>query len=133
MWSPTVPVCLLREWPLALSVQNEKERIMSDSTMDQAKVNLVNYVSLRLAESQRGTLTDDIGRIVAIAAQLFAAIERQTHLIEEELVIACGEQARPFAQSAFNDRLRTCAMGLDASLHEIAINLKQRAVESSNA
>jgi hypothetical protein len=95
--------------------------------MAEARVNLVHDVSERLASAARGTLADDIGRIVAIAGQLFLAIERQTHLIEEELVIACGEQARPIAQSAFQDRLTTCANGLDVSLHEIALNLKQRA------
>jgi hypothetical protein len=100
---------------------------MNIDTMAEAEVNLVHEVSRRLSSVERGTLVDDIGRIVAIAAQLFSAIERQTHLIEEELVIACGEQARPFAQSAFQDRLTTCARGLDVSLHEIALNLKQRA------
>jgi hypothetical protein len=100
---------------------------MSTETIAEAKDNLVIEVSKRLTSSTRGTLADDIGRIVAIAAQLFSAIERQTHMIEEELVIACGEQARPFAQSAFQDRLTTCAKGLDTSLHEIALNLKQRA------
>ena len=100
---------------------------MSVATMAEAKVNLVHDVSERLSSASRGTLVDDIGRIVAIAAQLFSAIERQTHFIEEELVIACGEQARPFAQSAFQERLTTCANGLDVSLHEIAVNLKQRA------
>jgi hypothetical protein len=95
--------------------------------MDEAKVNLVHEASSRLSSAPRATLTDDIGRIVAIAAKLFAAIERQTHVIEEELVIACGEQARPFAQSVFHDRLTTCAKGLDVSLHELALNLKQRA------
>jgi hypothetical protein len=77
---------------------------MSIETLDGAKVSLVHEVSLRLARAERGTLADDLGRIVNIAAQLFFAIEHQTHLIEEELVIACGEQARPFADSAFTDR-----------------------------
>jgi hypothetical protein len=104
--------------------------MISTPTQDrlaEAKVNLVHEVSERLTSAARGTLADDIGRIVAIAAQLFSAIERQTHLIEEELVIACGEQARPFARSTLQDRLTTCANGLDVSLHDIALNLKQRA------
>jgi hypothetical protein len=100
---------------------------MGIATLDEARVNLVHDVTKRLSSAERGSLTDDVGRIVAIVAQLFSAIERQTHLIEEELVIACGEQARPFAQSAFQERLTTCARGIDVSLHQIALNLKQRA------
>ena len=101
--------------------------MLRPESLAESKVNLVNEVTGRLSLDERGTLAADIGRIVAIVAQLFSAIERQTHLIEEELVIACGEQARPFAQFAFQERLTTRAKGLDVSLHDIALNLKRRA------
>jgi hypothetical protein len=101
--------------------------VVSIDDLAEAKVNHEHDVSERLTSAARATLADDIGRIVAIVAQLFSAIERHTHLIEEELVIACGEQARPFAQSTLQDRLTTCANGLDVSLQKIALNLKQRA------
>ena len=72
---------------------------MGVRTLDQAKVSLVRDASRRLASAERATLADDVGRIVAIAARLFSAIERQTHLMGEQLVIACGEQARPIVHS----------------------------------
>jgi hypothetical protein len=75
----------------------------------------------------RGSLQDDIERLLEIAAQLFSAIERQIHLMEEELVIACREQVRPYAQTVFKERLIRCAESLDTSLKEITFNLEQRA------
>jgi hypothetical protein len=102
--------------------------VMSIETLAEAESNLVHDVSNRLASTARGTLADDVRRIVDVAAQLFSAIERQTHQMEEELVIACGEQVRPFVQTAFQERMTVCAQGLDTSLQEIAVNLQQRAL-----
>jgi hypothetical protein len=76
--------------------------------------------------SEVGSIQDDVERLIAIAAQLSSAIERQIHLIEVELVIACGEKVRPHTQTVFKERLIRCAESLDASLHEIAHNLEQR-------
>ena len=72
-------------------------------------------------------MQDDIERLIEIAAQLFSAIERQIHLMEEELVIASGEQVRTYAQTVFKERLISCAESLDTSLKEITFNLEQRA------
>jgi hypothetical protein len=79
-----------------------------------------------------GSIQDDVERLIEIAAQPFSAIERQIHLMEEELVIACGEHARTFAQTVFKERLISCAESLDTSLKEIAINLERRASEQSS-
>src|SRR5580698_3531637 len=78
-----------------------------------------------------GNIQDDVERLIEIAAQLFSAIERQIHLMEEELVIACGEQVRPYAQTLFKERLIGCAKSLDTSLKEIALSLEQRAMDHS--
>jgi hypothetical protein len=104
---------------------------MSIATMDEVKESLVHEVSLRLATAKRGTLADNVDRIAHIAAQLFCAIEHRPQLIEEELVIARGEQARPFIHSTFADRVSayaSSATSIDSSLHELAVNLKWRAV-----
>jgi hypothetical protein len=77
----------------------------------------------------RGSLQDDVERLLEIAAQLYSAVERQIHLMEEELVIARGEQVRPNAQTVFKERLISCAESLEASMKEVALNLEQRATE----
>ena len=43
-----------------------------------------------------GCIQDDVGRLIEIAAQLFSAIKRQIHVIEEELVIARGEKVQSY-------------------------------------
>jgi len=80
-----------------------------------------------LLSTENGSIQDDVERLIEIAAQLFSAIERQIHLMEEELVIACGEQVRTYAQTVFKERLISCAESLDTSLKEIALNLERRA------
>jgi hypothetical protein len=102
---------------------------MSIESLTEAKNGLLQDVSNRLPVTGRGSLRDDVERIIAIATQLFSAIERQTHLIEEELVIACGEQVRPLARTVFQGRLTRCAESLDTSFQELALNLDRRAVE----
>jgi hypothetical protein len=76
-----------------------------------------------------GSLQDDVERLIEIAAELFSAIERQIHLMEEELVTAYGEQVRPYAQTVFKERLISCAKSLDTSLQQIALNLERRAID----
>jgi hypothetical protein len=105
---------------------------MNSDSLLETKNNFIDAVTANLAVAGRTSLGHDVERIVQIAGQLFSAIERQTHLIEEELVITCGEQARPLAQSAFTARLQTCALRFDASLQEIALNLEQRSLEVSS-
>jgi hypothetical protein len=81
--------------------------------------------------SESGSLQDDVERLIEIAAELFSAIERQIHLMEEELVTAYGEQVRPYAQTVFKERLISCAKNLDTSLQEIALNLERRSIDRS--
>ncbi|MGB8196611.1 MAG: hypothetical protein WCF25_06365 [Acidimicrobiales bacterium] len=100
---------------------------MNSDSLVEAKIGFVEEVAANLAVVGRRSLREDVERIVNVAEQLFSAIERHTQLIEEELVIACGEQARPIAQSAFQARLQTCATNFDSSLQEIAQTLTQRA------
>ncbi len=100
---------------------------MNSDSLVEAKIGFVEEVAANLAVVGRRSLREDVERIVNVAEQLFSAIERHAHLIEDELVIACGEQARPIAQTALRARLQTCATSFDSSLQEIAQNLTQRA------
>jgi hypothetical protein len=88
-------------------------------------------VSERPSSMESGSIQDDVERLIEIAAELFSAIERQIHLMEDELVINFGEQVRPYAQTVFKERLISCAKSLDTSLQEIAFNLEQRATNHS--
>jgi|SRR5580692_5993555 hypothetical protein len=90
-------------------------------------------VSRRTPSSDGGSLQDDVERLIEIAAELFSAIERQIHLMEEELVTAYGEKVRPYAQTVFKERLISCAKSLDNSLQDIAQNLERRAIDRSSA
>ena|ERR1700692_1588145 len=82
--------------------------------------------------TESGGMQDDVERLIEIAAQLFSAIERQIHLMEEELVIASA-QVRTYAQTVFKERLISCAENLDTSLQEIALNLERRARDQSSS
>ena len=92
----------------------------------------LHEVPAPLVTAESGSIQDDVERLIEIAAQLFSAIERQIRQIEEELVIACGEQVRSYAQMVFKERLISCAESLDVSLKEIALNLERRASEQSS-
>jgi hypothetical protein len=70
---------------------------------------MLHDVSLREPVEVEASLQDDVERLLDIAGQLFSAIERQIHRIEEELVFACGEQVRAYAQTVFKERLIRCA------------------------
>jgi len=71
---------------------------VNNETLAEARNGFVEEVAANLAVADRRSLREDVERVVQIAEQLFHAIERHTQLIEESLVIACSEQARPFAQ-----------------------------------
>jgi len=75
------------------------------------------------------SLQDDVERLLEIAGQLFSAIERQIHRMEEELVHDLGEEVRAHTQVVFKERLITCAEGLDTSIREIGLHLERRASE----
>ncbi len=75
------------------------------------------------------SLQDDVERLLEIAGQLFSAIERQIHRIEEELVFAAGEQVREYAHTVFKERLINCAESLALSIKEIGLHLERRANE----
>ena len=74
-------------------------------------------------------LQDDVERLIDIAGELFSAIERQIHRIEQELVFAGGEEVRAYAQTIFKERLIRCAQSLELSIHDIAIHIERRASE----
>lgn len=98
----------------------------SSEPLENEDVGYLHDVSQRPNTNVRD-LQDDVERLIEIAAQLFSAIERQIHLIEEELVTSCGETVRTFAHTAFKERLIRCAESLDTSVREIAVNLEHRA------
>lgn len=75
-----------------------------------------------------GSIQHDVERLIQIAAHLYSAIERQIHHMEEELVLACGEQVRSYAETVFKERLIHCAESLGTSLQEIAFNLEHREI-----
>jgi hypothetical protein len=74
-------------------------------------------------------LQDDVERLIDIAGELFSAIERQIHRIEEELVFACGEEVRAYAQTIFKERLIRCAQSLELSIRDVAVHIERRADE----
>lgn len=74
-------------------------------------------------------LQDDVERLIEIAGELFSAIERQIHRIEEELTFAGGEGVREYASTVFKERLIRCAQSLEQSIHDIAVHIERRASE----
>jgi hypothetical protein len=76
---------------------------------------------------------DDVERLIQIAAQLFATIERQIRRIEEDLTFTAGENTMLAGQTLFKEQLIRTAQALDASLQEIARHLDERDVESSES
>jgi hypothetical protein len=74
-------------------------------------------------------LQDDVERLIEIAGELFSAIERQIHRIEQELAFAGGENVRTYAQTVFKERLIRCAQSLELSINDIGIHIERRANE----
>jgi hypothetical protein len=87
--------------------------------------------SMHLVEGQfeNSPLHDDVERLIQIAAQLFAAIERQIHRIEDDLSFTSGKNMVAGGQTMFKEQLIRTAQALDASLQEIAQHLGDRADE----
>lgn len=69
----------------------------------------------------------DVEHLIEIAANLFAAIERQIHSIEVELMLAQSEMATLGNVTVLKERLIQSASALDASMQEIALRLGQSA------
>jgi len=78
-------------------------------------------------------LHDDVERLIQIAAQLFAAIERQIHRIEDDLTFTSGKNLVAGGQTMFKEQLIRTAQALDASLQDIAQHLGDRADELPEA
>jgi hypothetical protein len=93
---------------------------------------ILHDVSQRAPSAVDASLQDDVERLLDIAGQLFCAIERQIHRIEEELVFACGEEVRAYTQTVFKERLIHCAQSLEMSVQEIGFHLERRASEHIN-
>ena len=93
------------------------------------EVGYLHDVSERQPTTSSGSLQDDVERLLDIAGQLFSAIERHIHRMEDELARACDEEVRARAQTVFKERLIRCAESLDVSIHEIGLHLERRASE----
>ena len=99
---------------------------MSIDSFATAKNELLNEVAQRRYITGQGGLREDFARVIAIATQLFTAIEIQARHIEERIVIACGEQVRPPAEVKFREPLNRVTASLEATHHELEINLGRR-------
>jgi hypothetical protein len=99
-----------------------------DSSTDE-EVSYLHDVSEPRTAAPANSLQDDVERLLDIAGQLFTAIERQIHRMEEELVRDLGEEVRAQTQTVFKERLIRCAECLDKSIREIGLHLEQRASE----
>jgi hypothetical protein len=86
-------------------------------------------VSERSRPRPEQSLQDDVEQLLDIAGQLFSAIERQIHRIEDNLGFTYGERAQVYAETVFKERLIHCAESLDASIQEIGRHLERRASE----
>ncbi len=69
---------------------------------------------------------DDVERL--IAGELFSAIERQIHRIEDELAFAEAKRSE-YPQTVFKERLIRCAQSLEISIRDIGHYLERRANE----
>src|SRR5580693_7347447 len=97
----------------------------SSESPSEDETHLLHQVREPLPDASGG-IQDDIERLIEIAAELFSAIERQIHLMEEALLITTDDQVGPYAPTLFKERLIQCAESLETSLQDIAHNLLQR-------
>jgi hypothetical protein len=88
-------------------------------------------VSLDLSQEQSFTLQDDVERLIGIAGQLFSAIERQIHSIEESLAVAYEEGGGAKGLTVLKEHLIQTALSLNQSLREISARLEERTERSS--
>jgi len=95
-----------------------------DVFMSETSMHLVN------TQFESSPLHDDVERLIRIAAQLFAAIERQIHRIEDDLMFTSGKNMVAGGQTMFKEQLIRTAQALDESLQEIALHLGERAEDS---
>jgi hypothetical protein len=78
------------------------------------------------------SIQDDVERLIDIAAQLFSAIERQIHRIEQDLNYSAGGRVgEKNGHVVFKEQLIRSAASLDASLQQIVEHLGQRHVQRS--
>jgi len=84
-------------------------------------------------EFANSPLHDDVERLIQIAAQLFAAIERQIHRMEDDLTFSSGKNMVAGGQTMFKEQLIRTAKALDTSLQEIARHLGEREDELSES
>jgi hypothetical protein len=72
-------------------------------------------------------IQDDVERLIEIAGQLFGAIERQIHHIEQDLNFSQSKGIAHHSQTVFKEQLIRTAASLHQSLNEIAIHLGDHA------
>jgi hypothetical protein len=82
---------------------------------------------------ENSPLHDDVERLIQIAAQLFAAIQRQIHRIEDDLTFTSGKNMVAGGQTMFKEQLIRTAQALDALLRDIAMHLCESAEELPEA
>jgi hypothetical protein len=68
-------------------------------------------------------IQDDVERLIEIAGQLFGAIERQIHHIEQDLNFSQSKGTAQNGQTVFKEQLIRTAASLHQSLNDIAIHL----------
>jgi hypothetical protein len=79
-----------------------------------------------LQRTDGATLQEDVERLIAIAGQLFSAIERQIHSIEESLAVVVKEHGEATGQTVLKEHFIRVAANLNTSLQEIAVRLEER-------
>jgi hypothetical protein len=77
------------------------------------------------------SLQDDVERLIGIAGQLFSTLERQIHSVEEGLQMAEEESDVFKSQMVLKEHLIRTALGLNDSLHVIAVRLEERSDRSA--
>ena len=81
-------------------------------------------------QATNSSIHDDVERLIQIAAQLFGAIERQIHRIEEDLNFSQSERIAPSGHTVFKEQLIRTSSSLHASLNDIAAHLGDGAEHS---
>jgi hypothetical protein len=86
-----------------------------------------------LTDGLTSSMHDDVERLITIAGQLFSAIERQIHSIEQDLNYSQSERRPTKDQTVFKEQLIRTASSLHVSLNEIALHLGGQTREALGA
>jgi len=75
------------------------------------------------------SVQDDVGRLVKVAAELFALIEAQVHVIEDGLTARARQNSRATNAADVKDEILQSASNLDTSLKSIRDHLSHQGVK----